>query len=40
MTLTDSLYAYARALEERHLARFRRCVVRVAVNDNFKGWAA
>jgi len=39
MTLTDSLYAYARALEERHLARFRRCVVRNAANDN-RGWVA
>lgn len=39
MTLADSLYAYARALEERHLAKFLRFELRNAANDN-RGWVA
>ena len=38
MTLTDTLYAYTRALEQRMLARFLRFQVSNAVNDNREGW--
>ena len=34
MTLTDALYAYARALEEKHLRAFLRFSVASPANDN------